>query len=448
MDPDKKIPRVIHWRTAQPRLMFLVRAGSAVASQGFLSIAHFLAGWLLLRSAGPAVYAYWVLGMGAITLLVSLQVAFLGPTLSLRLPVLDHAGRRDLVGALLGEQQRLLRWCGGLGLLGILVTMVLLPAAGTVTALTTLVAALAAAYMQLRREFLRQILYARNQPLPILGGDFTYLLVLVAGILGAQRLPSPWGLPAAILALVVSSALAHCLLARAVDRELAPIVHRRPGLPHEMAPLALWSTSGAALAWITSQGVLYLVAAQLGHVAVAALAAARLPLMPMNLLVSGLGGLLVPSAARWRVTQGLTALRRRLWAISAVLGVVTALWTLALFVQRDRVLHWLSPEVLPHAPVLLVGWGLAYTLLAVRDTLAYVPAATGRYRTLTLLTAGIALVTVAACLLSMRWIPDARGALLGVVAGEVLALVGVIWVVSRTPTGARGLTPAGTASPA
>ena len=47
-----------------------------------------------------------------------------------------------------------------------------------------------------------------------------------------------------------------------------------------------------------------------------------------------------------------------------MLGVVTALWTLALFVQRDRVLHWLSPEVLPHAPVLLVGWGLAYTLLA------------------------------------------------------------------------------------
>lgn len=406
----------------------LGRMGGAVVTQGLLSLASFAAGWLLLRSAGPTDYAHWVLCLGVVSLAVSLQSAFLGPPLSLRLAQADGTARSVLAGALLGEQRRLACGIGAMGACGVLAVWLCLPGAWATLAGVTLLALLA----QLHREFLRQLLFATNRVGTIFFADLAFAAALVTGVAVARQLPPSWRVAAAVLSILVAAIVSYSLLSMQLRRELDPVVHRRPGFLREIAPLALWSVSGAALAWASSQGFLYLVAARLGPAAVGALAASRLPMMPMNLLSSGLGGILAPSAARWLPRIGSMHLRRRLLGLGLLLATTAIAWIALLWPWRHGIFAALSKAPIPEGSTLLLGWGLAYTVMALRDTLAYLPAASGNYRALTLLTGGVAVVSSLGCLAGMQWLPDARGALLGVLAGESFAMLGIGWMTLRT----------------
>lgn len=413
-------------------------------SQGLVSLANFVAGWWLLRTAGPAGYAHWVLAISGIALLVSLQVSFLGPPLSLRMARLPAEGQRRLVGGLLGEQQRGLRVLALTGLAGMAGLALFLPSATRQTWYVGL-AALCALLLQLRREFQRQVLYSANRAPAVMGADFVYGLVLTAGVIASHYTSAAWRVVVSLAALGAAAAVARSLLARHVARHLAAVPHVQPGMLREIAPLALWSTSGSALAWAAGQGFLTLVAIRLGPESVATLAATRLPMMPMNLLVAGMGGLLAPASARWLVALGPSRLQGRLVFIGLALAAATAAWTAMLWPWHVQLFSLLSPAPLAHAPLLFLGWGLAYTLLALRDTLAYLPAASGAYRSLTLLTGSSALISTTACLTGMLLVPDARGAMMGIVIGEAGALLGVLWLVRRADKNATSFTPAGIA---
>ena len=106
----------------------------------------------------------------------------------------------------------------------------------------------------------------------------------------------------------------------------------------------------------------------------------------------------------------------------------------------------LSPQPLPHSGTLLLGWGVAYSLLGLRDTLAYLSSASGAYRQLTLLTGATAVLSTACCLIGMLVLPDARGAMLGIVAGEAGALLGMLWLVRRNNLSTKEINRVGTAS--
>ena len=186
---------------------FVSHVGSAVVAQGLLSAANFAVGLLLLRSAGIQPYAHYVLTMNTIALVVSLQTAFLVPPLSTRLPSLPATRRAMLIGGLLEEQRRLLRWGGTAAVLACLLYSTYLAVAATggfapatphlLAVPSVLWGGLLVALCSLRREFLRQTLLALRRAHDILRADFCYalaivilsdLLLLGLGYLGGWRL--------------------------------------------------------------------------------------------------------------------------------------------------------------------------------------------------------------------------------------------------------------------
>lgn len=443
-----------HWRSAQGH--FLSHVGSAVASQAMLSAANFITGLLLLRSAGAQPYAHYVLAMNSIALMVSLQTAFLGPPLATRLPSLPDHARATLIGGLLNEQGRLLSRMAGIAALAAVV-LTLYSTLGTtpngVTVHTNplaiplvLFCSLLAMVGTLRREFLRQTLLALRRAHAILRADFLFAFAAIIGAVLASQSPL-WAGPAIVLLVLALGSLAsRHLLKMSLDQQFGLPTARHPQLLQEIIPLALWSTSGAALFWLYTQGFLYLVAAKLGTTAVATLAATRLLLMPMNLLSSGLGGLLAPAAAGWLAEMGRSRLLQRLAGIAIAMGLLTTLWVVALDHWQQPLFALLFRQPVAHGEALLLSWGAVYVSMALRDQLGYLLSALGHYRQLTLLTAVATCASLSCCLLGMSWLPDPRGAMIGIVAGEGLTLVGIVALVWHAVRQAPPLTPDGIAS--
>lgn len=445
---------------------FISHAGSAVVAQGLLSAANFVVGLLLLRGAGAQPYAHYVLAMNSVALAVSLQTAFLGPPLSTRLPSLVDADRAALVGGLLAEQQRLLWRVGGAAAAAIVLFFCYI-AIWPVTAFSSrfasisianpqhhlatalvLASSFAAMVYALQREFLRQTLLALRRAHDILRADLLYAAMAVAGVLVARQ-TTDWLAPSVVLLALAGGAVhSRRLLNRSLRQQLLPAEGRKNGLLQEIVPLAIWSTSGAGLFWLYTQGFLYLVAATLGTTAVAALAATRLMLMPMNLLSSGLGGLLAPAAAGWLKEIGRARLLRRLSGIALAISSVTVLWVGLLYAFRQPLFALLFKQPLAHAEALLLAWGAVYVSMALRDQVGYLLTALGMYRQLTLLTALATVCSLSGCLGGMWWIPDVRGAMVGLLVGETVTLLGVLALVLRAVHQTPGLTPDGIVSPA
>jgi O-antigen/teichoic acid export membrane protein len=394
---------------------------SAIGSQAVLSGGSFAAGLILIRGTTTAQYGYYILATSALVFAVSLQNAFFNPPLARRLTGLDQAGRSELVGALYREQRRLLPKVGGASAL-LVMGLWTFHVVDRQTAFLIL-ASIATSLTVLHREYFRMVLYASRRTLPILAADMAYITVLIAGIALSQYTIAPAFF--AVTSLGVAAAVSGLMLFRS-QRQIEPL--RLDGNPHilrEIAPVSLWSTVGAAVHWSFSQGYIYLVAGTLDVNAVAAIAATRLPMMPMNLIASGIGALMLPLASNWLHHHGPKALWRRLSLLALGLAFSTIGYFLLLWLARD----WIFSEVLKkqfaQRDELLLLWAGIVLLVVIRDQLAYLLAAQGRFRALTSITTVCAAVSLATCYAGMqRFGPP--GALVGVLVGELLNLAGIV----------------------
>ena len=410
------------------RVAFARLLGSAVGSQALLSAASFAVGLILIRRTPDAQYGAYVLALGAVLLAASLQNAFINPLLSNRFSRLDQPGRANLIGGIQREQRRLLAIAATVTVGGVasLWHFDLLDGRSGPLVLATGAAAIAV----MHREFVRLVLLAHRRPQDVLRCDLLHVALMVAGAALATLTPMP--ALAAIVSLAVAALASGQLLSRALFRHEAWNPRAPARALHEMALLAAWSTVGAAIHWTFSQGSLYVVASRLDVASVAAIAATRLLLMPMNLLSTGIGSLMLPLASGWLHEHGATVLLRRLLGFALALGAATACYLALLWWARE----WLFASVLHKAfadrDALLLMWGLIFLVMVVRDQLVYLLAAEGRFRALTLLTLASATVSLAA-----SWAAMARfgvvGALAGMLAGEALSLLGIVWLSWRRP---------------
>jgi len=408
--------------TSGNRRLALARLlSSAVLSQALLSAASFAVGLLLIRHTAAAQYGYFILATNAIALLASLQNAFFGPALATRLNRLDLAGREKLVGGLYAGQRRLLR----IGAAALLAAAALLWATGVLDAqtgplvITTALVALAL----LHREYFRLVLLAYRRPHDVLRTDLVYVVLMVLGVWLATWAPA--GALAAVFALGLAAAASALLLAQALHRHEPWNGTEGNGVLRSIAPLAAWSTAGAAIHWTFSQGTLYLVAATLDVTAVAAIAATRLLLMPVNLLSTGIGSLMLPLASGWLHRHGAGLLLRRLGWFALGLSLVTVCYLSLLWLLRDWIFTVVFRKQIAARDPLLLLWGMVFLVLVVRDQLVYLLAAQGRFRAMTLLTLVSAVVSLAASYVGMLRL-GVTGALVGMLAGELLSLGGTV----------------------
>jgi O-antigen/teichoic acid export membrane protein len=103
---------------------------------------------------------------------------------------------------------------------------------------------------------------------------------------------------------------------------------------------------------------------------------------------------------------------------------------------RDWVFDVLLRKRFAERDTMLLMWGAIFLLMVLRDQLSCALSANSRFRALTLLTLGCAVLSLTATGLGMqRW--GASGALAGLLAGELASLVGmaalVRWFQTRPP---------------
>jgi len=197
------------------------------------------------------------------------------------------------------------------------------------------------------------------------------------------------------------------------------------GILREIMPLAVWPTAGAAIHWTFSQGYIYLVAGTLDVAAVAAIAATRLLLMPVNLLSAGIGSLMLPLASGWLHQHGAPLLRRRLWLMALGLAGATLCYFIVLWLLRDWIFAVVLKKQFAQRDGLLMLWGAVFLVMVIRNQLGYLLAAQGRFRAMTLLTFVSAVMALATCYWGMLRFGVA-GALLGLLIGELIGVVGIV----------------------
>jgi len=419
VDPDPPGKALSERRSRQ--IAFARLLGSAIVGQGLLSAASFAVGLILIRSSSVVQYGYYILAVNAILLLASLQNAIFKPPLALRLNVLDRVGRAELVGSLYLEQRWMLPRVGA-ALLSLAAGLWLarLLDAGT---FGLVAASIVAGMAMLHREFFRMVLLAYRRPQDVLRADALHVVLLVAGVCAAILTPLPATM--ALLAMGLAALASGALLSTRLRRHEPWDPHARGGILRQIGSLAAWSTGGAAIQWTFSQGYIYLVAGTLNIAAVAAIGATRLLMMPMNLLSAGIGSLMLPAASAWLSRHAATLVLRRLSLFAVAMATTTLAYFSIVWSTRD----WLFATVLrrqfAQRDELLLLWGAVFLATVVRDQLVHMLAAQGRFRILTSLTLVSAIASLGIGYAAMS-LMGVAGALLGLLAGEVISVLGIV----------------------
>jgi O-antigen/teichoic acid export membrane protein len=394
---------------------------SSMLSQAALSACNFAVGLLLIRRTAHAQYGLYVLIVAGVQLLVQAQQAFIGPVLVRCIAGSELAQRRDFVGGAYREQRRRLMQAA-------LVTAIVLLGLWwfkiVATALVPLwIAAIAAAVCTLYREYFRMVLIAYRLPLQALKADIFYIAVLSIGAFVATLTSAP-ALVAA-MALALAGAVGGWLLSRMVWRHEGWAIKGSPKIVAELAPLGTWALIGAAIHWSFSQGFIYVVAGMLGVTAVATISATRLLLMPINLMSTGMGSMTFPTVSRWLQHHRVGDVFKRLSMLAGGIAGLALLYILVMWIFRDWIFTYVVKGQFAHRDTLILLWSGVFLLMAMRDQMMYLPAARGRFRVMAWLTLATAIFSLTMCYVGIRLF-GVPGALLGVLAGEAVNILGFV----------------------
>lgn len=402
----------------------LGRIGSAVFDQALLSATNLVAGVLLIRNAGDRQYGWYVLATNAVLLLITLQNGFFGAPMISRLTPLPPDQQGRYAAGLNREQQRLL-------LAGFAAALLLALAArvcGLIDgeALGMAAACAFAALAMLGREFYRMVLLAHRRTGLLLRTDLCFAAVFLGGI--AAGLHGGFAGGCALLALAAAAAGAGALLQRAARREGYLAAAAPAGALRRLAPVGAWAAAGGAIHWIYGQGYSYLVAGSLDVAAVAAVSATRLLMMPLNLVSSGVTQFMLPTASAWLHRDGPAVLLRRLLLSGAAMCLLALLYFAVVWQLRGWIFGSLLHKDLSGGfadrDLLFCLWAAIFGLMVVRDQLLFLPVLRERFRVLAALSAACAAMAVALSWPAMHRY-GAAGALLGMLAGEVLNIAGI-----------------------
>jgi O-antigen/teichoic acid export membrane protein len=165
--------------------------------------------------------------------------------------------------------------------------------------------------------------------------------------------------------------------------------------------------------------------------AVADINAARLLLMPAIVLTAGVASLLTPSAATWYAEMGLQRLVRRLLMFLLAVGLLEVTYFACVWTSRD----WLFVDVL-HKNIqdrdhLLILWAGLAIIALFRDVLQCALIATGRLKSLAWQVGISTAVALPLMWFGVAWWGVAA-ALIGQIAGEMINLAGIIYVLRKT----------------
>jgi O-antigen/teichoic acid export membrane protein len=295
----------------------------------------------------------------------------------------------------------------------------MLPAGATWVAVAATLAVLATLY----REFFRMLLFAHRRSVEVLKADVIYSIVLICSAVLATFSTAAAALAA--LGLACAALVGGLMCSRSMWRIEPWNVQGAPGTLRAIAPLGLVTATGSGIHWMFSQGYNFLVAATLDVPSVAAIAATRILIMPVNLLSSGIGTIMLPTASGWLQTHPATVVLRRLMMIAFSLATAALIYFAVLWLIRDWVFTVILKKQVAQRDSLLLLWYAVGILMLLRDQLVYLLLARSRFHALTVLTLVSALVALATSYVGMK-LAGVAGALVGVLVGETLNVTGML----------------------
>jgi O-antigen/teichoic acid export membrane protein len=274
----------------------------------------------------------------------------------------------------------------------------------------------------LYREFFRMVLLGQRRPHDVLVGDLAFIAVSIGGAWLATLTSSP--ATVAVCTYAVGATFGATLCALTLRRLDPWNIRGAPGILRAIVPMGLWSTAGAAIHWLFSQGYNYVVAATLDASAVAEIAATRLLIMPVNMLSTGIGSMMLPTVSAWLDQHSREHILRRVCLFALLLACVAICYFTAVWYFRG----WLFGSVLrkhfANQDPLLLLWFMVGVLMLFRDQLVYLLIARSRLRALTALTLASAVVGLAVSYMAMSHF-GTPGALVGVLCGEIVNVAGI-----------------------
>jgi O-antigen/teichoic acid export membrane protein len=392
-----------------------------IAAQGMLSASNFAVGLLLLRRTHETQYGYFVLVTTAIQLLIVLQTSYIQPSMILRLTRADQAGRAELLGSLYRDQRRLIPGVVILtaGFAGVLYLMKRLDLQEAII----IAAATLAIFASLRREFMRACLFAYHRPADVVTADFFYCILLIG--LTAIATTLPMAAAGAALGLGLAALVGGTLLARRLWRFEPWNVHAKPGMLLAIAPEGGWAAFGGGVHWLFNQGYTYLVAAMIDVSAVAALAATRLMVMPVLLLSSGIGLQMLPAVSRWTAQSRASTVLARLTGLALAIVAAAGCYLAVMWLARDWIFRTILHKDFAHRDALLMLWCCISLITAFRDQVLYFLLSRARFQTSSWTTFVSAVFSLGLSAFLLQRMGNV-GALIGLLAGEGLNIIGVI----------------------
>ncbi len=423
--------------TLRNRVLRLFSA--AIGDQMLLSGANFLVGLLLVRYTSSADYGMYVLLQTSLLLILSIHGALVCNPLSILSGGRAPPERQRMIGAIQRGQSRLLR--------PLLLLPLIVPAAGYLAGLFSPAMALfiglaiLAAWTSVQRNYIRSVLliYARTRTL--LAGDAVYVGVLLAGMGWATL--SRASAPVWIAFALMSAAWAGSAWGmRRFAADPGWVAGDARAAWREMRSLGVWALTGSVIYWVFSRSYNYILVSRMDLSAVAAVNAVRLMVMPAIMLAVGLQSVLTPLAAAWKAEVGLQRLVRRLWRILLAVGALDLLYFALLWPFRD----WVSTRVLhkhiTERDTLLLLWAVFALVALARDVLAPAVYALGRLKWLAWQIAFCALIALAVMWFGIpRW--GMPAALIALLLGESLNLLGILYLIRDAQRQARRDEPIG-----
>jgi O-antigen/teichoic acid export membrane protein len=405
--------------------------GGAVISQALLSVINLLIGLILIRRASQAQYGYYVLIAAAAPMLVQLQNALVAPLLTSRVTTAADEERRNYVGGLLREQRQLLAIVATASL--IVCYLVWLSGGVQPATAVILLAGVIAAMGSLFRDFMRLILVTYRRPYEVLRADVMFAIVFIGGVWLSTLTSTPAALSA--LAMAGASVVGGLLVSRALWRHDPWNTPGSRGAFGNSVLLGVWSATGAVIHWVFNQGYTYIVAARLDVSAVAAIAATRLLLSPLGVFSLGINSLMFSTSTLWLKHHGSRGLLRRVLVFALGMSCVSIAYVATMWLMRDWIFLHILKRDYPQRDLLLGIWSLVFFCTVIRDQVIFFQLAKGQFKRLAGLTFFCAVLGLSVTFLAIGRF-GAAGGLLGLLAGEIAHVVGVMLLTVHDMRGA------------
>ena len=405
----------------------------AIFDQALCSATNLFVALILIRNSSTSDYGRFALANAGLFLALGTLHALVSAPLSVIAPKRSEREAKALVGSMAITH---LLVALPLALLVALGSMAL-SVSGHITYGTASLMAISAlvALPFVGREFIRQAGYIFSRPGMVVLVDLVYcgILLVLIGLFAIRTDDPALG---TIQSIGIAATIAMCVGAVFLYKQLGiQLIPDRHSLS-QLGSAPKWGGLGMFVSWLQNQGFLYLVGGIGGTAAVAHVSASRLLLMPIGMILTALGSVLRPRATKWLQLWKLDGLIRRIGIIALGTALLAIAYCIALWLGRAEVGRYAFDDRIVGLETLIIFWALFFVVQSLRNNFMIALQVLERFDLLFYLALGGGLAALPAIYFGVHaW--QSSGSVLGLVFGEVVYLVGILYFLVRNRREAR-----------